>query len=101
MSSEADLKAFQLKPDSFVLPQAPRALPLPHELPRRKSHADVKAMFPKQVEIQGYCPVTYVDGNRRLVLNLVQTTTIKSCFLRSINGLIYKLSTRGADASVV
>ncbi|XP_064400448.1 adenylate kinase 9-like [Halichondria panicea] len=65
MSSEADLKEFQLKPDYFVLPQAPRALPPSHELPRRKSHADVKAMFPKQVEIQGYCPVTYVDGNRR------------------------------------
>ncbi len=68
MWSDSELKAFLLNPESFVLPFAPRALPPSHELPRRKSHSDVKALFPKQLEIQGYCPVTYVDGNKRLVV---------------------------------
>ena len=60
-----DLDTFLLNPELFVSPQAPRALPSPDKLPRRKSHADVKAMFPKQVEIQGFCPVTYVDSDRQ------------------------------------
>lgn len=71
MFSEPELRAFLLKPESFVLPLAPHTLPLSHELPKRKSHSDVKALFPKQLEIQGYCPVTYVDANKRFVLTLV------------------------------
>ncbi len=66
MFSEIELKTFLLNPKSFVPPLAPRALPPTHELPKRKSHSDIKALFPKQLEIQGYCPVTYIDGNKRL-----------------------------------
>lgn len=65
MSCNNDLEAFLSAPDKFVLPGAPRALPPVELLPQKRSHADVKALFPKQFELQGYCPVTYVDGNKK------------------------------------
>ena len=65
MASQKELDAFLSSPERFVPPGAPQPLPPPELLPRRRTHADVKAMFPKQFEIQGFCPVSYVDGNKR------------------------------------
>ena len=67
MSSVTELDTFLATPDRFVPPNAPRPLPPQEQLPRRRSHADVKAMFPKQFEIQGFCPVSYVDGKKRYI----------------------------------
>lgn len=67
MASVTELDTFLATPDRFVSPNAPRPLPPQELLPRRRSHADVKAMFPKQFEIQGFCPVSYVDGKKRYI----------------------------------
>ncbi len=37
---------------------------LPHALPTPISIKDWKDIFPRQVEIKGYCPVTFAEGNR-------------------------------------
>ena len=34
-------------------------------LPRKRSELEVKDMFPRQYEIQGFCPVTYIDGKKK------------------------------------
>ena len=67
MASVTELDTFLATPDRFVPPNAPSPLPPQELLPRRRSHADVKAMFPKQFEIQGFCPVSYVDGKKRYI----------------------------------
>ena len=65
MLSYEDLQLFLSNPDSFVPPKAPYTLPPSHLLPKKKSSFDVKALFPKQFEINGFCPVCYVDGNKQ------------------------------------
>ena len=67
MASKQALEAFLADPKSFTPPKAPQSLPVPELLPKRRSFADVKAMFPKQFELHGFCPVTYVDGKRRCI----------------------------------
>ena len=69
MASQTELDAFLSSPEKFVPPEAPHPLPPPELLPQRRSHANVKAMFPRQFEIQGFCPVSFVDGNKRYMLN--------------------------------
>ena len=68
MASQDELEAFLASPAQFVPPLSPRALPPVDLLPQRRSQAQVKAMFPKRVEIQGFCPVSYIDGKKRYVL---------------------------------
>ena len=53
--------------DQYVPPAAPRELPPAAELPRRVTQLDVKAMFPRRIELQGYDPVAYKDGLQRSV----------------------------------
>ena len=67
MAGQVELEAFLCDPEQFVAPGAPRPLPPPDLLPARRSPSEVKTMFPKRFEIQGFCPVTYVDGQRRYV----------------------------------
>ena len=64
-AGKRELELFLANPENFVPPQAPNKLPLPDLLPQRRTLAEAKAMFPKPIELQGYCPVTFLDGKCR------------------------------------
>ena len=61
----AELQEFLDNPAMYVPPLAPNPLPSKDMLPKRRTLADVKAMFPKQIELRGYCPVTFKEGKER------------------------------------
>eukprot|EP00057_Strongylocentrotus_purpuratus_P026855 XP_011681329.1 PREDICTED: adenylate kinase 9 [Strongylocentrotus purpuratus] len=65
MENPEKVKEFLARPELYVPPQAPRALPAPELLTKRRTAMDAKKMFPMQIELQGYCPVTYLDGKLR------------------------------------
>ena len=65
MSSKDEMDIFLQDPEKFVSSCALKPFPSGDLLPKQISFTDVKAMFPKQFEIQGYCPVTYVDGKKK------------------------------------
>ncbi|NXI74771.1 KAD9 kinase, partial [Anseranas semipalmata] len=65
MASQEELEKFLSRPEVYVPPLAPRPLPAPDMLPKRLTVAEVKALFPRSAEMQGYCPVTYLDGKQR------------------------------------
>ena len=64
MKSEKELNLFLQTPDQFVPPNAPRKLPPPNELPKKRTAAESK-LFARPVELSGYCPVTFYDGKQR------------------------------------
>nr|XP_046228264.1 adenylate kinase 9 [Scatophagus argus] len=65
MCGKDHLERFLITPDQFVTPGCPHTLPQPHLLPRKLTDSQVKNSFPQQVEMQGFCPVTYLDGKQR------------------------------------
>jgi len=67
MDGAEKLARFLENAERYVPPQAPYELPPPELLPRRRTAAEAKQMFPKPIELRGYCPVTYLEGNCRSV----------------------------------
>ncbi|KAJ1557287.1 adenylate kinase, partial [Nowakowskiella sp. JEL0078] len=57
MSNEENLQIFLQNPNHFVNGQD-----MPKKLPCHLVTADLKALFPKQLQLQGYCPVTFCEG---------------------------------------
>ena len=52
-------------PDVFVGEDSCNFLPPENERPRKITEVEVKEKFPLEYAIQGYCPVTYVEGMKR------------------------------------
>ncbi|XP_036104925.1 adenylate kinase 9 [Molossus molossus] len=65
MSSQEKLNKFLENPELYVPPLAPYPLPPDDMIPKRLTVSELKKRFPKCAELQGYCPVTYQDGNQR------------------------------------
>eukprot|EP00111_Clytia_hemisphaerica_P024229 TCONS_00071384-protein len=59
------MKRFLKCPSKYVMPLAPHPLPVEEDLPKKKTAAYLKKIFPQEIELKGYCPVTYFEGNFR------------------------------------
>ncbi|KAM7340577.1 hypothetical protein ACRRTK_001192 [Alexandromys fortis] len=68
MGSQEKLNKFLMNPELYVPPLAPHPLPPAAMLPKRLTLSELKSRFPKCAELQGYCPVTYLDGKQRQAL---------------------------------
>jgi adenylate kinase family enzyme len=58
MEGPEELAAFLHQPSRYA------GVRLPVKLPQRRTREQVRMAFPKQIELRGLCPVTYVDGAR-------------------------------------
>ncbi|XP_063245853.1 adenylate kinase 9 isoform X2 [Prinia subflava] len=65
MASQQELQKFLSRPEVYVSSLASHPLPALHMLPKKLTAAEVAALFPVKAEMQGYCPVTYLDGKQR------------------------------------
>ena len=89
MASSKDLEGFLDHPERYTPPLVGKSLPPSNLLPRKRTAAEAKAKFPMQIELQGYCPVTYLDGDLRysitgfVCLKIVITCTLIFCILYS------------------
>ncbi|EHB16747.1 Adenylate kinase domain-containing protein 2 [Heterocephalus glaber] len=68
MNSREKLNKFLENPELYVPPLAPHPLPSANMIPKRLTLSELKSRFPKSAELQGYCPVTYEEGEHRQVL---------------------------------
>ena len=66
MAGQEELNEFLNDPEKYVPPMAPNKLPPPELRPIRRTGAYMKEHFPLQIELQGYCPVSFKDGKQRL-----------------------------------
>ena len=66
-AGESELKLFLSDPASYVNPK----VQLPPDLPCRLTEMEIKQMFPRQFEIQGFCPVTYCDGKKKCATMII------------------------------
>ncbi|KAI8907080.1 hypothetical protein DFJ77DRAFT_476617 [Powellomyces hirtus] len=55
LAGEQEFATFGADPERYV----ENGRPLPDPLPIRRSPSDIKSLFPAQLELRGYCPVTY------------------------------------------
>ncbi|KAJ3163039.1 adenylate kinase [Geranomyces michiganensis] len=58
LAGPEELRSFRADPAKYV----EHGRKLPSSLPLQRSSADFRAMFPKKLELQGYCPVTFAQG---------------------------------------
>ncbi|KAL8579547.1 hypothetical protein ACOMHN_025500 [Nucella lapillus] len=63
MAGPRELQSFLDDPERYLPPQAPCTLPPLERLPKKRILQDLQQFRP--VQLQGYCPVTYLDGKRR------------------------------------
>ncbi|KAJ3273051.1 adenylate kinase [Terramyces sp. JEL0728] len=56
MYSKEALHLFLKEPELYL------ATALPQALPKRRSKEELKTLFPKQIQLKGYCPVTFKEG---------------------------------------
>ena len=61
MATKENLQLFLEAPEQFVPPNAPNALPPVELLPRHLVRQEEEL----ELELKGYCPVTYLDGKCR------------------------------------
>ncbi|XP_005372594.1 PREDICTED: adenylate kinase 9 isoform X3 [Chinchilla lanigera] len=65
MYSREKLNKFLENPELYVPPLAPHPLPPAAMIPQKLTLSELKSRFPKCAELQGYCPVTYEEGEHR------------------------------------
>ena len=65
-SDETNMTYFINAPTKFVMPLAPWSLP--KNLPKKISADLLKNDSFQKIVFQGYCPVTYVDGDKKYCL---------------------------------
>ncbi|XP_023564433.1 adenylate kinase 9 [Octodon degus] len=65
MNSQEKLNKFLKNPELYVPPLAPHLLPSADMIPKKLTLLELKSRFPKCAELQGYCPVTYEEGEHR------------------------------------
>ncbi|KAM6148394.1 LOW QUALITY PROTEIN: adenylate kinase 9 [Erethizon dorsatum] len=65
MNSQEKLNKFLENPELYVPPLAPHPLPSADMIPQKLTLSELKSRFPKCAELQGYCPVTYKEGEHR------------------------------------
>ena len=59
---EERMERFLNCPSKYIYPLAPNPLPKKEDLPRKRGVTYLKKIFPQEIELKGYCPVTYRDG---------------------------------------